>query len=65
MSNITIALPDDRLTKLKELAARLHITPEELVRVSIEELIARPEETFRQAVQYVLTKNAELYQRLA
>jgi hypothetical protein len=65
MSNITIALPDDRLIQLKELAARLHVTPEDLVRVSIEELISRPEETFRQAVHYVLTKNRDLYQRLA
>ena len=65
MTTITITLPDDRLLKLKEAAARLGVAPEELVRVSIEELLTRPEGAFRRAVDYVLKKNAELYRRLA
>ncbi len=44
---------------------RLHVAPEELVRVSIEEFLARPEEEFQQALEYVLHKNVELYRRLA
>jgi hypothetical protein len=35
------------------------------VRVSIEELLSRPEDAFKQAAGYVLKKNAELYRRLA
>jgi len=65
MTTITISLPDDRLQKLKATAMRLHIAPEELVRVSIEEFLARPEEEFQQALEYVLHKNVELYRRLA
>ena len=65
MTTITIAIPDDRLSRLKEIAARFSVTPEDLVRVSIEELLSRPEESFREAVDYVLQKNAELYRRLA
>ena len=65
MSTITVALPEERLVKLNEIARRLGVVPEELVRVSIEELFARPEADFEQAVDYVLTKNAELYHRLA
>ncbi len=65
MTTITVALPDDRLRQLKEMAQTFGITPEELVQVSIEELLNRPEDTFRQAVDYVLKKNAELYRRLA
>ena len=65
MTTITISLPDDRLQKLKELATRFSVAPEELVRVSIEELLTRPEEDFRRALDYVLNKNAELYRRLA
>jgi predicted transcriptional regulator len=65
MSTITIAIPDDRLTRLKEIAARFSVTPEDLIRVSIDELLSRPEESFREAVDYVLQKNAELYRRLA
>jgi hypothetical protein len=65
MSSITVAIADDRLAKLREAAARLNVSPEELVRVSIEELLSRPEEDFRRAVDYVLKKNAGLYKRLA
>jgi antitoxin FitA len=65
MSTITITLPEDRLVKLKEMAARLGVTPEDLARVSIAELLSRPEDTVQRAITYVLTKNAELYRRLA
>jgi len=65
MTTITISLPDDRLRKLQELAIQFSIAPEELVRVSIEELIARPEEEFCRALEYVLNKNIDLYRQLA
>ena len=65
MTTITIALPDDRLARLKEVANRIGVAPEELVRVSIDELLARPDEAFQKASEYVLRKNADLYRRLA
>lgn len=65
MTTITIGLPDDRLIKLKEMADRLGMSPEELVVVSVEELLNRPDEEFVRAVDYVLKKNSELYRRLA
>ena len=65
MTTITISLPDDRLRELTELSEKLNVAPEELVRLSIEELLTRPEEDLRKATEYVLTKNAELYHRLA
>lgn len=65
MTTITVSLPADRWQKLREIAAQYRVTPEDLVRVSIEEMLARPEEDFKQAVNYVLNKNAELYRRLA
>ena len=65
MDAITISLSDDDLAKLREMASRHGITPEELARVSIEELLTRPEEEFQRAVDFVLKKNAELYRRLA
>jgi len=46
------------------MAAGLGMTPEELVRASVEDLLGSPEE-FRKAVDYVLKKNEELYRRLA
>ena len=65
MDAITIPLSNDDLAKLQELANRHGVTPEELARVSIEELLARPDEEFQRAVDYVLEKNAKLYRRLA
>jgi antitoxin FitA len=65
MSTITVAIPDDRMQRLHEAAARLGVAPEDLVRVSIEELLARPDDKFERAVAHVLAKNAELYRRLA
>ena len=64
MTIITITLPDERVSTLKEPATHLGVTPEELVQVSIEELLARPADDFQRAVDYVLKKNADLYQRL-
>lgn len=65
MSTITITVSDDRLAKLKEVAARFNVTAEDLVRVSIDELLSRPEESFKKAADYVFDKNSELYRRLA
>ena len=65
MTSITIPLSEDRLAKLREIAGRLNITPEDLARVGIEELLTRPDEAFKQAAKYVLEKNSELYRRLA
>jgi hypothetical protein len=65
MDSITVSLPSDRLLKLRERAMHLRVSPEELVRVSIEELLTRPDPTFEEAVTYVLRKNADLYRRLS
>jgi hypothetical protein len=65
MQTITITLSDDRLAQLQQLAVRFGVQPEDLVRVSVEELLTRPEDAFQRAVQYVLEKNADLYRRLA
>jgi antitoxin FitA len=65
MSDITISLPEDKLAKLKEMAAGVGTSPEELVRASVEDLLGRPDEQFQRAAAYVLQKNEELYRRLA
>ena len=65
MTHITISISDERMQKLREKASRFQVAPEDLVRASLEGLLALPEEDFRQAPEYVLSKNAELYRRLA
>ena len=65
MTNVTIALPDDLLEKLQELASRHQTTAEVLIKASIEDLVAAPDESFLAAVDRVLAKNRDLYERLA
>ena len=65
MGTITIILPDERLSKLEDRAADLGITIEDLVRLSVDELLAKTDEAFEQAVSRVLDKNQDLYERLA
>ncbi|MFB2923638.1 MULTISPECIES: DNA-binding protein [Aerosakkonema] len=65
MNKIAITISDDRWAKLQEAANRLGISPEELVLMSVEELLNRQETEFQNAMEYVLKKNAELYRRLA
>ena len=65
MSTLTITLSKDRLARLQEIAHRFNIKAEDLARVGVEELLRQPDEKFKQAAEYILTKNADLYQRLA
>lgn len=65
MVTITVTLSEHRLQKLKEFAKQFRIAPEELLRVSVEELTARPQADFQKALGYVLEKYKELYKRLA
>ena len=65
MAKVTITLSEEQFAQLKEKALRYQVAPEELLRGSLEELLSRPAEDFQQAIEHVLTKNAELYRRLA
>ncbi len=65
MVTITVTLSEDRLQKLQDLAKQFNIPTEELLRVSFEELVARPQEDFQKALEYVLGTYKELYKRLA
>jgi hypothetical protein len=64
MGTITIMLPDERLSRLEDRAAERGITVEELVRLSVDELLAKPDQVLEQAVSRVMDKNKDLYERL-
>jgi hypothetical protein len=49
MSTVIVELPADRLRQLQEFADRFGVTPEELARISIEDLLRRQAGTFEQA----------------
>jgi predicted transcriptional regulator len=65
MTTVTIELPEERVHELSERATALGITIEALIQASITDLLTRPADDVQQAIDLVLTKNAELYRRLA
>jgi len=65
MTMISIPLSDEHLAQLHIRAEQAGLPPEEFLRVCVEQFLNGPDEQFRQAVNYVLQKNAELYRRLA
>jgi predicted transcriptional regulator len=65
MTTFTITLPDERVKELKQIAERFRVAPEELVCASLEDLLTRPLDDFQKILERVLTKNADLYKRLA
>ena len=65
MTTVTIDIPEERFHVLSQRAKALGITTEDLIRLSITELLMRPVPEVQQAIDYVVQKNAELYRRLA
>ncbi|MBD2001313.1 DNA-binding protein [Leptolyngbya sp. FACHB-541] len=65
MVSITIDLSDSQFQKLQDLAAAHGIAFEVLLKASLEDWLNSQKSEFLDAANYVLTKNAELYRRLA
>jgi len=65
MTTLEITLPDQTASRLHEAAQKLGVSPEELLRISLEEKLEQLDTDFQAAARYVLAKNRELYQRLA
>lgn len=65
METLKIKLTDQTVARLEAAAERLGLTPEQLLEISLEEKLSRLDKDFLDAAQYVLEKNAELYNRMA
>lgn len=65
MASITIDLPDNHFQVLQSLANQYGIPLDVLLRSSLENWLSTQKADFVDAADYVLTKNTELYQRLA
>ncbi len=65
MSSITIELSDNQLNLIKKKADQLGISIEKLIEVTINESVNIPTRDFTQVADYVMTKNDDLYKRLA
>lgn len=62
---LTIDLSPAQAERLQHEAERLGLTPEDLARAAVADLLASPSEDFKTAAERVLRKNEELYRRLA
>ncbi len=62
---LSIQLPDDAERRLREAAAELRVPPADLAAAAVRDFIANPEKDFEEAARRVLSKNSELYRRLA
>jgi len=65
MASITIDLSDSQFQKLQDLASAYEIALEVLLRSSLEDWLNSQNSEFVDAADYMLMKNAELYERLA
>jgi hypothetical protein len=62
---VAFELPATQAAKLQAEAERLGLSPEELARAAITDLLTTPDEEFRSTAARVIAKNKELYKRLA
>jgi antitoxin FitA len=60
-----VAVSEDSARRLEELAGAAGMSPEQFLRASVEEWLSHLRPDFSEAASYVLSKNAELYRRLA
>ncbi len=65
MVTITVEIEESKAALLREKAKKYGLLPDQFVSVSIEDLISQPEPEFEAAMQKVLSKNKELYERLS
>ncbi len=62
---LDIELSPAQEERLRQEAARLKITPDELVRAALSDLLSERDQDFKIAAERVLQKYSELYRRLA
>lgn len=62
---LAFELPAAQADKLRAEAQRLGLSPEDLARAALSDLLSAPDPEFQDAANRVLTKNRDLYKRLA
>jgi hypothetical protein len=65
MTTITVRIDDKKAEALREKAARFGLQPEQFLIASVDDLISQPDVEFDEAAQRVLSRNRDLYRRLA
>ena len=62
---LSVEIPDENAVQLRAVADRLGVGLEQLARAAIVDLAAQQSADFESAASRVLSKNKELYRRLA
>jgi hypothetical protein len=62
---LAFELPAPQAQKLREEAKRLGLSPEDLARAALADLLSTPDAEFQAAADRIVRKNQELYRRLA
>ena len=62
---LAIDLPTAQADKLRAEAERLGLSPEDLARAVLNDLLSTPDAQFQDAARRALVKNQDLYKRLA
>ena len=65
MTRIIVEIDDNKAAILEDKAKKFGLLPEQFVTASIEDLISQPDPDLEAAIRKVLSKNQELYKRLA
>ncbi len=65
MTRIIVEIDDNKAAILEDKAKKFGLLPEQFVTASIEDLISQPDPELEAAMRKVLSKNQELYERLA
>ncbi len=65
MATITVEIEESKAVLLRERAAGYGLNPDQFITASIEDLLAKPDPEFDDAMRRVLEKNKDLYNRLA
>jgi hypothetical protein len=65
MTRIIVEIDDNKAAILEDKAKKFGLLPEQFVTASIEDLISQPDPDLEAAMRKVLSKNQELYERLA
>ncbi len=65
MTRIIVDIDDNKAAILEDKAKKFGLLPEQFVTASIEDLISQPDPDLEAAIRKVLSKNQELYERLA
>lgn len=65
MTSITLQMEDAKAKVLREKAKRYGLKAEQFLMASVDDLVGQPNQDFDAAARRVLSKNQELYKRLA